>query len=71
MAPQSDKPVFVGIARTDQVTSYLSGVAHTTLTDLDYEPFEASYNRRAASASRLCPRTSDLGGFHPGAGARR
>ena len=55
VAPQSDKPVFVEIARTDQVTSYLSGVAHTTLTDLDYEPFEASYNRRGGERKPALP----------------
>ena len=46
VSPQSSKPVFVGIARTDEVNSYLRGVAHTTLTDFDYEPFEASYSRQ-------------------------
>ena len=55
VAPQSDEPVFVGIARTDQVTSYLSGVAHTTLTDMDYEPFEASYNRRGGERKPALP----------------
>jgi hypothetical protein len=41
--PRNDEPVFVGIAPTDQVSQYLHGVAHTSVTDLDYWPFEASY----------------------------
>jgi hypothetical protein len=40
---RTEQPVFVGIARTDDVSEYLGGVAHTTLTDLDYDPFEPSY----------------------------
>ncbi len=55
VAPRSDEPVFVGIARTDQVTSYLSGVAHTTLTDFDYEPFEASYNHQGGERKPALP----------------
>ncbi|HEV2875568.1 MAG TPA: hypothetical protein VGW14_10490 [Thermoleophilaceae bacterium] len=51
VAPQTGKPVFVGIARTDDVSAYLSGVSHTTVTDLDYEPFEASYSRQPGAGS--------------------
>jgi hypothetical protein len=40
--PRTDEPVFVGIAPTDEVSQYLRGVAHTSMTDLDYWPFEAS-----------------------------
>jgi hypothetical protein len=55
VAPQSDKAVFVGIARTDEVTSYLSGVDHTILTDMDYDPFEASYSRRGGDSKPAPP----------------
>src|SRR5215207_3741924 len=41
---RGDKPVFVGIARTSDLEDYLQGVAHTTLTDVDTSPFEASYD---------------------------
>jgi hypothetical protein len=53
--PRSDKPVFVGIARTDEVSSYLSDVSHTTLTDIDYEPFEASYSPHAGEGTPAAP----------------
>jgi hypothetical protein len=55
VSPQSEKAVFVGIARSDAVTSYLSGVDHTVLTDLDYDPFEASYSRRGGDTRPAPP----------------
>jgi hypothetical protein len=55
VSPQSGKPVFVGIARTDQVSSYLRGVAHTTVTDFDYEPFEASYTSQEGPRKPAAP----------------
>ena len=35
--------VFVGIAPVGEVESYLSGIAHTVVTDLRFEPFDATY----------------------------
>jgi hypothetical protein len=52
---QADKPLFVGIARTDQVSSYLAGVSHTLVTDVDYDPFEASYDRQSGERSPAAP----------------
>ncbi len=57
VASEGDEPVFVGIARTEDVTSYLRGVGHTLVTDVDTDPFEASYqrepgNRRPAAPAR-------------------
>ena len=40
---QTGKPVFVGIARSSDVSDYLRGVSHATLTDVDYSPFSATY----------------------------
>jgi hypothetical protein len=37
------KPVFVGIARTGDVSDYLRGASYTSVTDVDYSPFHASY----------------------------
>jgi len=47
------KPVFVGIARTSDVSNYLRSTSYTSVTDVDYSPFHASYrdhggNRRPA-----------------------
>jgi hypothetical protein len=38
------KPVFVGIARTSDVSDYLRGTAYTSVSDIDYSPFRASYS---------------------------
>jgi hypothetical protein len=43
VASQTGKPVFVGIARTDDVAAYLRDVAHSTVSDIDSDPFEANY----------------------------
>lgn len=53
----TDKPVFVGIARTSDVTGYLSGAAHATVTDVNYSPFRASY--RTHSGDRRPARPAD------------
>jgi hypothetical protein len=47
--PRGDEPLFVGIAPTNQVARYLSGVAHTTVSDVDSWPFEVSYDERAVA----------------------
>ena len=43
VSSEGDEPVFVGIARTEDVASYLRRVDHTRVTDVDTLPFEASY----------------------------
>jgi hypothetical protein len=43
VAPRADKDLFVGIARTRDVTHYLRATTHTRVTDLDYHPFHADY----------------------------
>jgi hypothetical protein len=43
VASSKDKPVFVGIARTSDVSAYLRDVSHTTVKDLDYGPFKVDY----------------------------
>jgi hypothetical protein len=40
---EAGKPVFVGIARTSDVSDYLHGTSYTSVTDVDYSPFHASY----------------------------
>jgi hypothetical protein len=46
-------PVFVGVGPTRKVRSYLDGVAHVELTDLDFDPFRADFTRRAGSSAEL------------------
>lgn len=55
VASEADEPLFVGIARTEDVRSYLRGVDHTRLTDLDAVPFEASYRRESGDRRPATP----------------
>jgi hypothetical protein len=55
VASEGDEPVFVGIARTEDVRSYLRGVDHTLVTDVDANPFEASYQRESGSRRPAAP----------------
>ena len=41
------KPVFVGIARTSDVSDYLRGSSHDVITDVEFSPFHAGYDTRA------------------------
>ncbi len=54
-AASPDRPIFVGIARTSALQSYLAGVGHTELTDLDYRPFHASYSTKTGTAPPARP----------------
>jgi hypothetical protein len=51
---ENGKPVFVGVAPTEKVDQYLRGVAHTTMKDVEYDPFDADY-RDHAGARRATP----------------
>jgi hypothetical protein len=49
------KPVFVGIARTEDVDRYLRGTDHATVTDVDTSPFKATYRTSAATRRPAAP----------------
>jgi hypothetical protein len=55
VSSNNGKPVFVGIARTKDVKSYLRQTSHTTLTDVDVDPFRASYRPERGSAEPAAP----------------
>ena len=57
---RDDKPVFVGIARTTDVENYLSGVSHTTVTDVDTSPFDADYEDHAGNRRPVVPADSNI-----------
>ena len=52
--------MFVGIARTTDVENYLSGVSHTTLTDVDTSPFDADYEDHAGDRRPVAPADSHI-----------
>jgi hypothetical protein len=53
--PRDAKPVFVGIARTSDLDGYLGGVPHTTLNDVDVDPFSADYERHSGNRHPVAP----------------
>jgi hypothetical protein len=52
---RTDKPVFVGIARTRDVTRYLNGTSHELVTDVSYTPFNVDYRRQPGASLPLAP----------------
>jgi hypothetical protein len=60
VAPRAGKDLFVGIARTRDVSHYLRGTAHTSVTDLDYDPFHADYATTGGSRRSAAPATQRI-----------
>jgi hypothetical protein len=56
----SDKPIFVGVGRRVDVDRYLAGVAHSTIEDVSYDPFDVSYSTQAGSATPAPPATQSF-----------
>ena len=54
------KPVFVGVARTSDVSAYLGGTAYTSVTDVDYSPFQASYRDHGGDRRPALPADQDF-----------
>ena len=57
---RANEPVFVGIARSRDVATYLAGTAHTRLTDVEFDPFDPAYRDSAGSARPARPDTQDI-----------
>jgi hypothetical protein len=55
VASEGEQPVFVGVARTEDVAAYLRGVGHTRVTDVDAFPLEASYRRDSGDRRPAAP----------------
>jgi len=56
----ADKAVFVGIARTSDVSDYLRSTAYTSVTDVDYSPFHASYRDHGGDRRPALPAEQDF-----------
>lgn len=52
---ESDKPLFIGIARSEDVERYLAGVAHEEVTELDVDHFTLTTEREVGSAAPAVP----------------
>jgi len=55
VTPRNDKPVFVGIAPTEDVEAYLDRTAHATVSDLDFSPFHADYRDHRGGRPSTAP----------------
>jgi len=53
------KPLFVGVAHTDDVDAYVRGSAHAVVRDFDFRPFEAEVDDREGG-SLAPPATRDF-----------
>ncbi|HEU5212759.1 MAG TPA: hypothetical protein VFU10_08320 [Gaiellaceae bacterium] len=49
------KPLFIGIARTQDVNRYLAVVKHDELRDINFDPFKIDYRRLGAGAPASRP----------------
>ena len=49
------KPLFIGIARTEDVDRYLASVEHDELGDIELDPFQIDYRRVGAGAPTALP----------------
>lgn len=57
---RADKPVFVGVARTADVERYLSGSAHSSVTDVELDPFHADYRTLGGARRPAAPATAGI-----------
>jgi hypothetical protein len=60
VTPRNDKDVFVGIARTRDVTRYLRTTSHTRVTNIDYHPFHAHYTTTGGARRAAAPGTRHI-----------
>jgi hypothetical protein len=56
----SERPLFVGIARSDDVARFLDGVAYDAVRDVGFDPFVARYDHHAGSATAPRPGDQDI-----------
>jgi hypothetical protein len=54
------KPLFIGIARTEDVARYLARVRHAELRDISFDPFKVDYRRIGTGAPAALPGTKSF-----------
>jgi len=60
VASRDGGKVFVGVARTADVERYLAGASHTEVTDIDTDPFEATYAEHDGERRPAAPAGEDF-----------
>jgi len=67
----STRPLFVGVARRGDVDRYLAGVAHSTVEDVSFDPFDAAYSTAPGTKAPAPPATQTFWAeSHVGTGAQ-
>lgn len=51
----SDRPIFIGIARTTDLDRYLRGTEHDDVSGLSYHPFQVDYDHANGHAPDVTP----------------
>lgn len=51
----SNRPIFIGIARTAELDRYLRGTEHDDISGLNYHPFQVGYDHRSGHAPTSLP----------------
>jgi hypothetical protein len=54
------KPLFVGVARSQDVKNYLAATDYAEVTDVDYSPFEPTYRAHTGGAVPATPAAQDF-----------
>jgi hypothetical protein len=54
------KPLFIGIARTEDAAGYLARVQHDELRDIKFDPFKVDYRRIGTGAPRALPAAQSI-----------
>ncbi|HEX8856816.1 MAG TPA: hypothetical protein VF752_14560 [Thermoleophilaceae bacterium] len=54
------KPVFIGIAKRDALDSYLRSTTHSTIKNLEFNPFSVSFNNVAGRARPEPPASNSI-----------
>jgi len=57
---QSDRPIFIGIARTADLERYLRGTEHDDVSGLSYNPFQVSYDHTNGDAPPRAPANESI-----------
>ena len=56
----ASKPLFIGIARTEDVARYLARVQHDELRNINFDPFKVDYSRVGSGAPAALPSTKSF-----------
>jgi hypothetical protein len=60
VTPTDGRPVFIGIGPADEVAAYLRGAEHSDVTDVEVDPFHATYSQHTGTATPGDPAAQDF-----------